>query len=214
MLRVFSYAFGIIGSVTAFTHLAMAGAFALIFLRTVFVTVMSAFFLKEQVGIKQWSAVVITFLAAGPGEKKISLFGAGILGGIVICGLVTLPSFEPPTLAEWGLLADYSLLTAFANVPLSIPPFTRRPPISDRRYTVRCSGRSGSVTCSSVMAWTRRCFSASPLSSARHAHAGARMQAWNDAAAARAVSNHQAALALTPDKPPPHQDGGPEQANS
>lgn len=61
---------------------------------------------------------MVTFRAAGPEEKKVSLFGAGILGGIVICGLTMLPSFEPPTMTVWLYLAGYGLLAAFANVLL------------------------------------------------------------------------------------------------
>ncbi|WP_409528243.1 EamA family transporter, partial [Rhizobium sp.] len=60
----------------------------------------------------------VTFRAAGPQEKKISLFGAGILGGIVICGVTMLPSFEPPSMIVWFYLAGYGLLAAFANVLL------------------------------------------------------------------------------------------------
>lgn len=153
LLRFVCYALGVIGSVTAFTHLSMAEAFSLIFLQPAFVTIMSVLFLKEQVGIRRWSAVVIgfvgvlivlrpgfrelsvghlgaifaglggaisvvTFRAAGPKEKKISLFGAGVLGGIVLCGLVMIPTFQFPTPAEWAMLAGYGLLAAFANVLL------------------------------------------------------------------------------------------------
>ncbi len=153
LLRFFAYPVGVLGSVTAFTHLSMAEAMVLMFLQPAFVTVMSAFFLRETVGIRRWSAVVVgfigvlivlrpgfrelslghlgavfaglggaisvvTFRAAGPQEKKISLFGAGILGGIVICGLTMLPSFEPPSMIVWLYLAGYGLLAAFANVLL------------------------------------------------------------------------------------------------
>ncbi len=153
LLRFVCYALGVIGSVTAFTRLSMAEAFSLIFLQPAFVTLMSMTFLKERIGVRRWSAVVIgflgvlivlrpgfrdlsighlgaifaglggavsvvTFRAAGPKEKKISLYGAGVLGGLVICGLVMIPSFQAPTAAEWGMLAGYGLLAAFANVLL------------------------------------------------------------------------------------------------
>ena len=62
IIRFFAAGTGAVGSVTAFTHLSMAEAFALIFLLHSFVTIMSVVFLKEQVGIKRWSAVIIGFV--------------------------------------------------------------------------------------------------------------------------------------------------------
>lgn len=151
MLRFVSSGIGAVTSVTAFTHLAMAEAFALIFLLPSFVTIMSVVFLKEQVGIKRWSAVIIGFAgvlvilrpgfrelsighvaaiiaglcgalsivifrAMGPKEKNISLYGAGVLGCLAICGVLMVPSFVPPTGEQWLLLAGYGLLGALANV--------------------------------------------------------------------------------------------------
>src|SRR3546814_19177191 len=60
-LRFVSAAVGTIASVVAFTYRSMAESFALIFLRPSFVTIMSVLFLKEQVGVKRWSAVAIGF---------------------------------------------------------------------------------------------------------------------------------------------------------
>jgi drug/metabolite transporter (DMT)-like permease len=151
LVRFLAYPMGVIGSVTAFTHLSMAEAFVLIFLQPAYITVMSVFFLKEQVGIRRWSAVAIGFLGvlivlrpgfrtlsighlgalfAGLGgavsvvafraargkEKNVSLFGAGILGGVIVCGLLTLPRFTPPNGDQWAKLAGYGLLAAVANV--------------------------------------------------------------------------------------------------
>ncbi|NTJ42402.1 DMT family transporter [Agrobacterium larrymoorei] len=151
ILRFFASGAGAIGSVTAFTHLSMAEAFALIFLLPAFVTIMSVLFLKEQVGIKRWSAVIIGFAgvlvilrpgfrelsighlgaiigglggalsivifrAMGPKEKNISLYGAGVLGCLVICGVLMIPSFVPPNGEQWLMLAGYGLLGAFANI--------------------------------------------------------------------------------------------------
>lgn len=153
LLRFFAYPIGVMGSVTAFTHLPMAEAFVLMFLQPTYVTVLSVLFLKEQVGFRRWGAVavgllgviialhptpstlsighfgailaglggaisVVTFRAADPGEKKVSLFGAGILGGIAICFLAMLPYFRPPTVEELLLLACYGLLAALANLVL------------------------------------------------------------------------------------------------
>lgn len=153
LLRFIAYPLGVIGSVTAFTHLSMAEAFALIFLQPAFVTIMSILFLKETVGIRRWAAVVIgfvgvlivlrpgfrelsighvgaifaglggaisvvTYRAADAAEKKISLFGAGILGAVIVCGVLTLFTFRVPTMTEWLFLAGYGLMAAGANVLL------------------------------------------------------------------------------------------------
>lgn len=150
-LRFVSSGLGAITSVTAFTHLSMAEAFALIFLLPAFVTVMSVLFLKEQVGIKRWSAVIIGFMgvlvilrpgfrelstghfaaivaglcgaisivvfrAMGPSEKNISLYGAGLMGTLLICGVAMTTSFTPPNAEQWMFLAGYGLLGALANV--------------------------------------------------------------------------------------------------
>ena len=151
LLRFVSSGLGAITSVTAFTHLSMAEAFALIFLLPAIVTIMSVLFLKEQVGIKRWSAVIIGFAgvlvilrpgfrelstghfaaivaglcgaisivifrAMGPSEKNISLYGAGLLGTLVICGVAMTSSFTPPNAQQWMFLAGYGLLGALANV--------------------------------------------------------------------------------------------------
>jgi drug/metabolite transporter (DMT)-like permease len=151
LLRFVSSGMGAIGSVTAFTYLSMAEAFALIFLLPAFVTIMSVLFLKEQVGFKRWSAVIIGFIgvliilrpgfrelstghfgaiiaglggaisivifrAMGPSEKTMSLYGAGLLGTLVICGLAMTKSFTPPTGEQWLFLAGYGLLGALGNV--------------------------------------------------------------------------------------------------
>ncbi|MCF6368536.1 DMT family transporter [Rhizobium halophilum] len=153
LLRAFAAAFGTIASVTAFTHLSMAEAFALIFLLPSFVTIMSVVFLKEEVGIRRWSAVVIGFIgilvvlrpgfrelsighvgavfaglsgaisivvyrAVGPREKSISLYGAGIIGSLVLCGLLAIPGFQWPSLPHWLMLAGYGLLAALATILL------------------------------------------------------------------------------------------------
>lgn len=153
ILRFFSAAMGTIGSVAAFTYLSMAEAFALIFLLPSFVTIMSVIFLKETVGIRRWSAVVIGFIgvlvvlrpgfrelsighlgavfaglsgaisiivyrAMGPTEKNISLYGAGIVGVLVVLGILMIPDFRWPTLIEWVMLAGYGLLAAFATIIL------------------------------------------------------------------------------------------------
>ena len=155
LVRFAANALAGIGSITAFTHLSMAEAFALIFLLPAFVTIMSVVFLKETVGLKRWSAVVIGFLgvlivlrpgfrelsighlgaivgglggaisivtyrAAGPGEKAISLYGAGVLGSFLICGGLMIPSFTWPSLSQLGWLTSYGSLCAAGSLLLMI----------------------------------------------------------------------------------------------
>ncbi|MDE1172890.1 MAG: DMT family transporter [Parvibaculaceae bacterium] len=62
------------------------------------------------------SVSVVAFRAIGAREKHVSLFGAGILGAIVVCGLLTVPDFVAPDAIQWAELAGYGLLAAFANV--------------------------------------------------------------------------------------------------
>ncbi|WJR66628.1 DMT family transporter [Neorhizobium sp. CSC1952] len=153
LLRFVAQAAGTIGSVVAFTHLSMAEAFVLIFLLPCFVTIMSVVFLKEQVGIKRWSAVVIGFIgtlivlrpgfrelsighlgavfgglsgaisiicyrAIGPTEKNISMYSAGVLGVLVICGVLMVADFRIPTSEQWLYLAGFGLLAALAAILL------------------------------------------------------------------------------------------------
>ncbi len=85
LLRTLTAAIGSIGSVTAFTHLSMAEAFALIFLLPAFVTILSVVFLKEQVGWRRWLAVAIGFIGVlvilRPGFRELSIGHLGALGG-------------------------------------------------------------------------------------------------------------------------------------
>ena len=153
VLRFLAFPVSVIGSVIAFTHLSMAEAFVLIFLQPAFVTVMSVLFLKENVDLRRWSAVVIGFLgvlivlrpgfrelglghlgavfaglggavlvvvfrALGTRENTRSLFGAGMLGGVVVCGLLMVPRFIAPDATQWLKLLSYGLLSAFGYLLL------------------------------------------------------------------------------------------------
>ncbi|MET0255772.1 MAG: EamA family transporter, partial [Luteibacter sp.] len=115
LLRAMAGAIGNITAVMAFTALPMAEAFSLIFLLPIFVTILSVIFLREHVGWRRWSAVVVGFLGvlvvlrpgfrhlgqghvaaiicgitgalsiialrmAGATEKRITLYGAGVVG--------------------------------------------------------------------------------------------------------------------------------------
>lgn len=84
LVRFFAYPAGVIGSVTAFTHLSMSEAMVLMFLQPAFVTVMSIFFLKEKVGLQRWLAILIGFagvlIVLRPGFRELSI---GHLGAIM-----------------------------------------------------------------------------------------------------------------------------------
>jgi S-adenosylmethionine uptake transporter len=57
------------------------------------------------------AASVVALRMAGPHEKRISLYGAGVV-------LMMIPRFVWPNLHEWELLAGYGLLAALAGVLL------------------------------------------------------------------------------------------------
>ena len=61
---------------------------------------------------------VVALRMAGPREKRISLYGAGVVGPLVAGGLLMLPHFTWPDLHQWWLLAGYGLLAALAGVLL------------------------------------------------------------------------------------------------
>lgn len=61
---------------------------------------------------------VITFRMADTGEKRISLMGAGVMGGVIVCFFAMLPQFRWPGAMEWVWLAGYGLLAALANLVL------------------------------------------------------------------------------------------------
>jgi S-adenosylmethionine uptake transporter len=154
-IRAITGAASNLSAVIAFTRLPMAETFALIFLMPIFVTVLSVVFLKEHVGWRRWSAVVMGFIGvlvvlrpgfrhlglghfaaiacgmagaismvalrkAGAHEKRISLYGAGVVGPLVVGGALMLPSFVWPSLEQWGLLAGYGLLAGLAGVLLML----------------------------------------------------------------------------------------------
>jgi S-adenosylmethionine uptake transporter len=61
---------------------------------------------------------VVALRVAGPHEKRISLYGAGAIGPMVIGGLLMIPHFAWPDWHQWALLAGYGLLAALAGVLL------------------------------------------------------------------------------------------------
>ena len=80
-------AIGNVCSVTAFTLLPMAKVFSMIFLMPIFVTILSVLLLKEQVGWRRWTAVLVGFagvlVVLRPGFQRL---GIGDFAAI-LCGI-------------------------------------------------------------------------------------------------------------------------------
>lgn len=66
------------------------------------------------------AGTVVMLRALGGREKPVSLYGAGLMGPIVVSGLLAAPGFVLPTAREWLLLAGYGLLAAVAGVLVQI----------------------------------------------------------------------------------------------
>ena len=83
----------------------------------------------RQLGLGHFAAItcgmagavsVVALRMAGAHEKRISLYGAGVIGPLAIGGALMLPSFTWPTLHQWWLLAGYGLLAGLAGVLLML----------------------------------------------------------------------------------------------
>ena len=61
---------------------------------------------------------VVVFRALGNRENTRSLFGAGMFGGVVVCGLLMIPRFIVPDAWQSLELLSYGLLAAFAYLLL------------------------------------------------------------------------------------------------
>ncbi|KXG83990.1 DMT family transporter [Agrobacterium bohemicum] len=118
---------GILG-IYAFTNVPLAEAYALIFLSPLFVTILSALVLKEDIGLWRWSAVMAgivgVLLVVRPGFKTLELghFAAlcvAFLAGLTIVLLRSLAGREKRT-SIMGVLIMYGLTF---NGILMIPEF-------------------------------------------------------------------------------------------
>lgn len=69
---------------------------------------------------------MIALRLSGPHEKRMTLYGAGMVGSLLLAGLLMLPSFVWPTVHQWLLLLGYGLLAALASVLLMLA--TQRAP--------------------------------------------------------------------------------------
>lgn len=62
------------------------------------------------------AVTVIGLRLAGNDEKRITLYGAGVLGPLLLGAVLMLPAFRWPTAAQWGVLAGYGLLAGVAAI--------------------------------------------------------------------------------------------------
>jgi drug/metabolite transporter (DMT)-like permease len=63
---------------------------------------------------------MIALRLAGPHEKRVSLFGAGIIGSMAVSGVLMLARFHWPQPGQWALLLGYGLLSALGSVLLML----------------------------------------------------------------------------------------------
>lgn len=63
---------------------------------------------------------VVALRMAGAHEKRVSLYGAGVIGPLLVGGLLMLPDFIWPDTHQWFLLAGYGLLAGLAGVLLML----------------------------------------------------------------------------------------------
>ncbi|MGN6704909.1 MAG: DMT family transporter [Rhodanobacter sp.] len=63
---------------------------------------------------------MIALRMAGPHEKRLTLYGAGVVGSMLFSGVLMLADFRWPDLVQWGRLLGYGLLAALASVLLML----------------------------------------------------------------------------------------------
>lgn len=126
--RALSGLFAGICGVYAFTTIPLAEAYALIFLSPLFVTVLSAVFLKERIGIWRWTAVFMgiagVLLVVRPGFRSLELghiaaLGVSVLAATTIVLLRSLAGKEKRS-SIMGVLILYGLV---GNGIMAAPSF-------------------------------------------------------------------------------------------
>jgi drug/metabolite transporter (DMT)-like permease len=126
--RAISGLFAGICGVYAFTTVPLAEAYALIFLSPLFVTILSAVFLKEDIGVWRWTAVfagiIGVFLVVRPGFRALELghvaaICVAFLAALTIVLLRSLAGREKRT-SIMGVLVIYGLVF---NGAAAIPEF-------------------------------------------------------------------------------------------
>lgn len=63
---------------------------------------------------------MIAMRLSGSHEKRVTLYGAGVIGSILLTGMLMLPAFVWPSLHQWLLLLGYGLLAALGSVLLML----------------------------------------------------------------------------------------------
>jgi S-adenosylmethionine uptake transporter len=63
---------------------------------------------------------MIALRLSGAHEKRVTLYGAGMIGSMLVAGMMMLASFRWPDPVQWGLLLGYGLLAALASVLLML----------------------------------------------------------------------------------------------
>jgi drug/metabolite transporter (DMT)-like permease len=66
---------------------------------------------------------VIIYRYLGPSEKNISMFGAGLLGGLIVCAIAMVPDLMMPHAYDIGLIVVFGLLAAVGTVLLMVASF-------------------------------------------------------------------------------------------
>ena len=66
------------------------------------------------------AVTIIVLRALGPTEKRISLYGAGLLGPLAASFVLMLPHFVMPAARQWLFVLSYGLLAAAGNVLLML----------------------------------------------------------------------------------------------
>lgn len=61
---------------------------------------------------------VIALRLAGNDEKRINLYGAGVIGPLVIGAILMLPAFKWPSMLQWVFLLGYGLLAGLGAIIL------------------------------------------------------------------------------------------------
>lgn len=61
---------------------------------------------------------MVVLRLGGADEKRVSLYGASMIGPIVAGGVLMVPQLMAPDAVQWGLLAGYGLLSGVAGVLL------------------------------------------------------------------------------------------------
>jgi drug/metabolite transporter (DMT)-like permease len=122
--RVFCALVGMFGGFTAIVHLPLADAVALGFAKSFFITIFAIVFLREIVGIRRWSAIIVGFagvlIMLKPGADGINIYGLMAVGGAAGAGLVMiliryLSRFDKPiTILAYQTIFVGLLATPFA----------------------------------------------------------------------------------------------------